>query len=943
MTPPGGAEGASAEEPEAADTNTDRVPAQPDQVDTEMIDAPTESAKPPSPPAEPVADTPAAAVEISAVEDSKTDATPQKPDESKDAPEPVAKPESEIDETGLKSDATAAQVDNGDKVHESQPSTANGEHPAAAAFKIAKVDDNPGDLISPTVSMSKMGLDGSQDDDVTAPAAKDTNMVDAPSQSSAKVAREREDDDGEPAAKRTKVGGEPAADTPPDSSNEPANEDAMAVDQPNDQPDDTPSQAPAPTPAPAPATAPAAAPSPSPASAPASKPTPTGTPAPLAADGKARYLNDRALDNNPITLHQNREIRKVLGLVKKTKSGQHFRQSVQSLWPTVWEQYRQLIDRPVDISLIEQNLREGKYATMGAFRRDVELLQQNAAKFNGAQHDVTNWAKSTVAQIDERLAAISAEEPQKPAKQEPKQMPTRHAEPRAPPPPPKAKEPRPPAAAPADKSSDNQIYALLPSGLPNIRRDSTKTDGDRPKRPIHPPKNKDLGMAPKSGKNKKKPELRFCEEVLKEVMHQKNWPQNQWFTTPVDPVALNIPTYHSVIKQPMDLGTMNEKLQRGEYESAKDFKSDFNLIIKNCIKFNGEAHPVTDAVKLLEALFEKKWSEKTSWMSKHAQSPARVATSPRANAKEEADTDASEPEQDQGDEYKEALRAVNAVTERLKQEQAELDKKLYSDDPDMSAIETHRTVINFLTNEMVAKRQALNKLQDNKKPAQSKSANKKKSGGGGGGGGANKKSVQAGTGGHKKSAGGSTAKRPAAPKRLTDEEKEIVSEAIGRLDGPLLERAIAIIKKDAKLEVGNQRPRVHDWTISLTLSVFVRPLTTTSSNWTWTNLVIARWSNSTNWSSSSFPSTETISKRASLPPQARPWRQPRNPRRTNPWAKTSRSASCNNCVNSRTRTNALEVAARSHCLRLSIMTTWPVTMATRVTQAPRKRSRFLGQ
>lgn len=798
MTPPGGAEGASAKEADAVD-NTDSAAGQPDQVDTDMTDAPIESAKPPSPPAEPVADTPAVAVEIPA-EGRKTDATSQKPDQSQIATEQVAKPdEPEREETGLKSGATASEVENTDKVLESQPSTANRESPGNVASKVAKLD-NPGDLLSPTVSMSKMGLDASQDD-ATSPATNDTNMVDAPSQSSAKVAREREDDDGEPAAKRTKVAGEPAANTPTKPSNQPASEDAMVVDQPSE----------APTPAPAPRAPSDATSSQAPAPAPASKPTPTGSSVPLSVDGKPRYLNDRALDNNPITSYQNREIRKVLGLVKKTKSGQHFRQPVQILWPTVWEQYRQLIERPVDISFIEQNLREGRYATMGAFRKDVQLLHQNATTFNGAQHDVTNWAKSTVAQIDERMAAISAEEPQKPAKQEPKQMPTRHAEPRAPPPTPKAKEPRPPAAAPVEKSSDNQIYALLPSGLPNIRRDSTKTDSDRPKRPIHPPKNKDLGMAPKSGKNKKKPELRFCEEVLKEVMHSKNWQQNQWFSTPVDPVALNIPTYHSVIKQPMDLGTMNEKLQRGEYESAKDFKSDFNLIVKNCIKFNGEPHPVTDAVKQLEALFEKKWSEKASWMSKHAQSPARVATSPRANAKEEADTDASEPEQDQGDDLKEALRAVNAVTERLKQEQAELDKKLYSDDPDMSAIETHRTIINFLTTEMVTKRQALNKLQENKKPVQPKASNKKKGNGGGGGGGAgaNKKSAQAGTGGPKKSGGGNAAKRP-APKKLTDEEKEIVSEAIGRLDGPLLERAISIIKKDAKLEVGSQRQHVRN-------------------------------------------------------------------------------------------------------------------------------------
>lgn len=817
MTPPG-AEGASTKESDVVD-NTDSAAAQSDQVDTEMTDAPLESAKPPSPPAEPVADT-SPATNKTPGEDGKADAQSQKPAQPSIAAESEAKPESGSDDVGPKSDATAPKPD--DKAKDAQATGVKGEQSSNAVSTTAKIE-NPGDLISPTVSMSKMGLDASQDG-ATAPATTDTSMTDAPSQSSTKVAREREEDDVEPVAKRAKVAGDSAADSPPKSSHEPASEDAMAVDQPTDAtaphiPDDT------------------ATPQ---NTASASKPAPVGSPVPLSVNGKARFLNDRALDNNPITSYQNREIRKVLGLVKKTKSGQHFRQPVQALWPTVWDQYRQLIDRPVDISFIEQNLREGRYANMGAFRKDVELLQQNATTFNGAQHDVTNWAKSTVAQIDERLAAISAEEPQKPAKQEPKQMPTRHAEPRAPPPPPKAKEPRPAAPAPVEKSSDNQIYALLPSGLPNIRRDSTKTDSDRPKRPIHPPKNKDLGMAPKSGKNKKKPELRFCEEVLKEAMHTKNWQHNQWFTAPVDPVALNIPTYHSVIKQPMDLGTMNEKLQRGEYESAKDFKSDFNLIVKNCVKFNGEPHPVTEAVKGLEALFEKKWSEKASWMSKHAQSPARVATSPRANAKEEPDSDASEPEQDQGDELKEALRAVNAVTERLKQEQAELDKKLYSDDPDMSAIETHRTIINFLTTEMVSKRQALNKLQESKKPAQPKPSKKKGGGGGGGGGGASKKSSQGGAGGSKRPSAATTNTKRSAPKKLTDEEKEVVSEAIGRLDGPLLEKAILIIKKDAKLEVGTRESQMSASLILLTPFSSRLP-TMTSLNLIWTNSVMQRW------------------------------------------------------------------------------------------------------
>jgi len=35
------------------------------------------------------------------------------------------------------------------------------------------------------------------------------------------------------------------------------------------------------------------------------------------------------------------------------------------------------------------------------------------------------------------------------------------------------------------------------------------------------------------------------------------------FNKPVDPVALNIPTYFDAIKQPMDLGTVEASIKRG--------------------------------------------------------------------------------------------------------------------------------------------------------------------------------------------------------------------------------------------------------------------------------------------------------------------------------------------------------------------------------------------
>ena len=65
-------------------------------------------------------------------------------------------------------------------------------------------------------------------------------------------------------------------------------------------------------------------------------------------------------------------------------------------------------------------------------------------------------------------------------------------------------------------------------------------------------------------------------------------PFGKFFLSPVDPVALGIPTYFDIIKDPMDLGTINSKLERGRYASPEEFEADVRLVLHNCFLFN---HP----------------------------------------------------------------------------------------------------------------------------------------------------------------------------------------------------------------------------------------------------------------------------------------------------------------------------------------------------------------
>ncbi|KAF2200546.1 hypothetical protein GQ43DRAFT_373564 [Delitschia confertaspora ATCC 74209] len=66
------------------------------------------------------------------------------------------------------------------------------------------------------------------------------------------------------------------------------------------------------------------------------------------------------------------------------------------------------------------------------------------------------------------------------------------------------------------------------------------------------------------------------------------------------------PDYYTVIKHPMDIGTMMKKLKQLQYKSKKEFVDDLMLIWSNCLKYNADpAHFLRK-----KALYMKKETEK---------------------------------------------------------------------------------------------------------------------------------------------------------------------------------------------------------------------------------------------------------------------------------------------------------------------------------------------
>ncbi|ETW07701.1 hypothetical protein, variant 1 [Aphanomyces invadans] len=99
------------------------------------------------------------------------------------------------------------------------------------------------------------------------------------------------------------------------------------------------------------------------------------------------------------------------------------------------------------------------------------------------------------------------------------------------------------------------------------------------------------------------PAMRKCHNILKNLIAN---PKAVPFLVPVDPVALAIPDYFKVIKEPMDLGTVRGNLENGVYPDPHAFAEQVRLVFNNCMRYNA-AHTQVHvfAQKLLED-FEKK-------------------------------------------------------------------------------------------------------------------------------------------------------------------------------------------------------------------------------------------------------------------------------------------------------------------------------------------------
>lgn len=107
--------------------------------------------------------------------------------------------------------------------------------------------------------------------------------------------------------------------------------------------------------------------------------------------------------------------------------------------------------------------------------------------------------------------------------------------------------------------------------------------------------------------------LRRCYWVVNELLSDKYAHCNVPFLKPVDHVALNLPDYPKIVKSPMDLSTMKDRLEAGLCKRADTFTGDFKKVVDAAKKYKKDGSEVYDevyeAANRLQEEFDVVWKE----------------------------------------------------------------------------------------------------------------------------------------------------------------------------------------------------------------------------------------------------------------------------------------------------------------------------------------------
>ncbi|KHN78097.1 Bromodomain adjacent to zinc finger domain protein 1A [Toxocara canis] len=146
----------------------------------------------------------------------------------------------------------------------------------------------------------------------------------------------------------------------------------------------------------------------------------------------------------------------------------------------------------------------------------------------------------------------------------------------------------------ANLDSYDSEGASSDSNQPRAKRKCIVTRGEDSSRPV--------SMGLRGSDQQRRDMMRSMEAVIRDALRQPcAWP----FAAPVD--VRDVPDYYHIIKRPMDLRTMMNKIKQQLYDTPQQVVSDTRLMFDNCRIYNQHGSEICDCADKLEEFMEERF------------------------------------------------------------------------------------------------------------------------------------------------------------------------------------------------------------------------------------------------------------------------------------------------------------------------------------------------
>ncbi|XP_077134952.1 bromodomain testis-specific protein isoform X2 [Ranitomeya variabilis] len=164
-------------------------------------------------------------------------------------------------------------------------------------------------------------------------------------------------------------------------------------------------------------------------------------------------------------------------------------------------------------------------------------------------------------------------------------------------------------------------------------------------------------------------QLKHCHNILNEMMSKKHagcaWP----FYKPDHSACLNLPGFSEILNCPMDLRTIRDKMENGQYKDTREFASDVRLMFMTSYKHNSPDSEVVTMARKLQDIFEilfAKIPDEPVAAATYSQNLVNRYTSSESSSSSSSESSSSDSEDDRARQLAMLQEQLRVVHEQLK-------------------------------------------------------------------------------------------------------------------------------------------------------------------------------------------------------------------------------------------------------------------------------------